>query len=81
MDGAAWPVEVQREVSERMLGKWEKALALAGRLALVLFNEEHREKQATILEPSLWYGYSGRGDVRLTSLEAMETDDWEWQVI
>ncbi len=81
MDGVAWPVEVQREVSERMLGKWEKALALAGRLALVLFNEEHREKQATILEPVLWYRYSGRGDVRLTSLEAMEAGDWEWQVI
>jgi hypothetical protein len=81
MDGVAWPVEVQREVSERMLGKWEKALALAGRLALVLFNEEHREKQATILEPSLWYGYSGRGDVRLTSLEAMEAGDWEWHTV
>jgi hypothetical protein len=81
MDGVAWPVEVQREVSERMLGKWEKALALAGRLALVLFNEEHREKQATILGPALWYGYSGRGDVRLTSLEAMETGGWEWHTV
>lgn len=81
MDGVAWPVEVQREVSERMLGKWEKALALAGRLALVLFNEEHRDKQAVILEHALWHSYSARGNVRLTSLEAMETDDWEWQVI
>jgi hypothetical protein len=81
MDGVAWPVEVQREVSERLLGKWEKALALAGRLALVLFNEEHREKQAVILERAMWFSRLAPGEVRLTSLEAMEDGGWEWQII
>jgi hypothetical protein len=81
MDGAAWPVEVQREVSERLLGKWEKALALAGRLALVLFNEEHREKQAVILDRAVWFNRLPPGEIRLTSLEAMEAGDWEWHTV
>jgi hypothetical protein len=81
MDGAAWPVEVQREVSERLLGKWEKALALAGRLALVLFNEEHREKQAVILDRAMWFNRLPPGEIRLASLEAMEAGDWEWHTV
>jgi hypothetical protein len=81
IDGVAWPVEVQREVSERLLGKWEKALALAGRLALVLFNEEHREKQAVILDRAMWFSRLAPGEIRLTSLEAMEAGDWKWHTV
>jgi hypothetical protein len=76
MDSEAWPVEVQREVSERLLTKWAKSLATAGRLALVLFNEEHRRRQHAILERAR--RELPVGAVRLTSLEAMETQEWCW---
>jgi DNA-binding transcriptional ArsR family regulator len=78
MDGTAWPVEVQREVSQRLLKKWEKALALAGRLALVLFNVAHRERQEHILRRARRLP---RGTVCLTSLEEMEAGDWEWVLV
>jgi hypothetical protein len=65
-DGMRWPVEVQREVSERLTDKWRKTLELAGCLVIVLFNEEARENQARILKRA------GVGNVVLLSLEAME---------
>jgi hypothetical protein len=80
-DGRAWPVEVQREVSERLLTKWGKALSLAGRLILVLFNEQRRSKQEAILERAVWYGGLPKGEIRMTSLEAMEAGNWEWKTV
>lgn len=53
MDADYWPVEVQREVSERLLNKWRKTLTLAGRLALILFNEKKRAKQEGILRRAM----------------------------
>lgn len=72
-----WPVEVQREVSERTLNKWDKSLKLAGRLALVLYNEEARQKQQFILQAALYK--LPAGVVKLTSLEAMEGGGWAWE--
>jgi Fe2+ transport system protein B len=34
LSGELWPVEVQREVSKRLVAKWIKSLELNGRLAL-----------------------------------------------
>jgi hypothetical protein len=73
-----WPVEVQREVSERLLEKWKKVLALTGRLALILFNVAHREKQERILRRARRLP---RGNICLMSLEEMQAGDWEWVVI
>jgi len=78
MDGESWPVEVQREVSQRLLKKWEKVLALTGRLALILFNVAHREKQEYLLRR---VRRLPKGTIYLTSLEEMEAGDWEWVVI
>ncbi len=66
-DDVRWTVEVQREVSERLTDKWRKTLELAGRLVIVLFNEEARENQARILKRA-----GVGGEVWLLSLEAME---------
>ena len=49
LSGELWPVEVQREVSPRVVAKWAKSLELGGRLALVLYHEEARRKQQRIL--------------------------------
>lgn len=76
--GDSWPVEVQREVSERMMSKWVKALSLAGSLALVLFNEESRLRQEIILERAVDLS---TGSILLTSLEAMEAGDWKWSPV
>jgi hypothetical protein len=76
MDGDWWPVEVQREVSERILGKWEKALKLAGRLALIVFSRHQERNQAELLRSS-----PPPGTVRLSSLEGMEDGDWIWGTI
>ena len=46
---ASFRVEVQREVSPRVVAKWAKSLELCGRLALVLYHEEARRKQQMIL--------------------------------
>jgi hypothetical protein len=81
MDGHAWPVEVQREVSQRLLDKWEKALSLNERLVLILFNVQHREKQETLLRQDKRVRRLRRGIIRLTSLEEMETGDWGWTVL
>ena len=42
---ASFRVEVQREVSPRVVAKWAKSLELCGRLALVLYHDEARRKQ------------------------------------
>ena len=81
MDGQAWPVEVQREVSQRLLDKWEKALSLNERLALILFNVEHREKQVDLLRRDKHVRGLRRGVIHLSSLEEMEMGDWEWAVL
>jgi hypothetical protein len=77
-DGQAWPVEVQREVSERLLDKWCKALSLTECLALVLFNEEHLRKQERLLDNAARDDRLPSGTVMLASLEAMERGDWNW---
>ena len=41
--GEVWPVEVQREVSTRLVAKWAKSLELCGRLALVLYMRRRGE--------------------------------------
>ena len=33
LGGELWPTEVQREVSPRVVAKWDKSLKLIGRLA------------------------------------------------
>jgi ribosomal protein S25 len=72
-----WPVEVQREVSKRLVVKWIKSLELNGRLALVLYSEEARQKQQMIL---LEMRYKlPLGVIRLVSIEAMESGDWDWE--
>ena len=76
MDDEPWPVEVQREVSNRLLDKWRKGLELAGRLVLVLFSEQHCARQAHILRQAR--RKLPRGEIRLTSLEAMEQGSWQW---
>ena len=77
-----WPVEVQREVAQRRTAtKWSKTLNLAGRLVLVLFNEGKRRKQAEILERAIRNNELPRGEIRLISLEAMESGSWQWSRI
>ena len=84
MWGEWWPVEVQREVSEKPVyrEKWSKALGVAGRLAIVLFTEEKLERQRRIL--ARWFRQRGwpAGRVSLASLEAMEADCdcWLWEM-
>jgi hypothetical protein len=79
MDSEAWPVEVQREVSERMLKKWEKALLLTERLVIVLFNERKLQRQRDILNH--WQELPRGSEIRLISLEAIETGDWRWRTV
>ena len=75
----AWPVEVQREVSERVLEKWSKALSLAGgRLMLVLFNEKRRGRQEYLLRQAVQRQQLPDGMVLLTSLEAMAAGNMRW---
>ena len=79
LDGEPWPVEVQRETSERLLDKWRKALALTGRLALVLYSEEALGREAAILRSAARQLPAGL--IRLASLEAMEGGGWRWEEI
>ncbi len=65
-----WPVEVQREVSPRVVAKWAKSLELCGRLALVLYHEEARRKQQMILFEARYK--LPVGSILLSSIEAME---------
>ncbi len=71
-----WPIEVQREVAGRRTDKWAKTLALAGRLALILFSADAAKKQVAILQRDLRSLPSGV--IRVTSLEALEADAWDW---
>jgi hypothetical protein len=77
LNGELWPVEVQREVSKRLVAKWIKSLELCGRLALVLYSEEARQKQQMILLEMRYKLPSGV--IRLVSIEAMESGDWDWE--
>jgi len=72
-----WPVEVQREVSKRLVAKWIKSLELNGRLALVLYSEEARQKQQMILLETRHKLPAGR--ILLSSIEAMEARGWTWE--
>ena len=77
-----WPVEVQREVAQRRTAaKWSKVLNLAGRLVLILFNEGKRRDQEKILHQATRNNELPVGDIWLTSLEAMESESWEWSRI
>ena len=71
-----WPIEVQKEVAGRRTDKWAKTLALAGRLALILFSADAAKKQVAILQRDLRSLPSGV--IRVTSLEALEADAWDW---
>ena len=77
LSGELWPVEVQREVSKRLVAKWIKSLELNGRLALVLYSEEARQKQQMILLEMRYKLPSGV--IRLVSIEAMEAGGWAWE--
>lgn len=77
-EGVRWSVEVQREVSERVLDKWSKALSLTGRLMLVLFNERKRKQQIEILKQAEQESDMPQGSIWVTSIEAMRTGEWDW---
>jgi regulator of replication initiation timing len=79
VDDKPWPVEVQREVSNRLLDKWRKGLELVGRLVLVLFSEQHCARQAHILKQAR--RKLPRGEIRLANLEAMERGNWQWMIL
>jgi len=55
-----------------VVGKWAKSLELCGRLALVLYHEEARQKQQMILFEARHKLPAGR--ILLSSIEAMEAD-------
>ncbi len=79
LSGEMWPVEIQREVSPRVVAKWAKSLELCGRLALVLYHEEARKKQAAILAAARFR--LPKGMIKLTSLERMEAGGWRWEEV
>lgn len=81
MEGELWPVEVQREVSQRVTLKWDKSLLLANRLALVLFTNEHLAKQCAVLEDLSRKVPSRTSPVRLASLEEMQNGRWQWTIV
>ena len=60
-----------------MVAKWIKSLELNGRLALVLYHEEARRKQQIILFEMRHK--LAAGGVLLSSIEAMESGDWDWE--
>ncbi len=73
-----WPIEVQREVHTRNTPKWAKALALSGRLILILFSEAKRQQQQAILELARTYPGLPPGQILLSSLEALDATTWTW---
>jgi transposase len=78
--GAAWPVEVQREVRTRNDEKWGKTLELSGgRLMLVLETEAKRRSQAEILRRAVLDLPPGR--ILLFSLEGQEGWPGNWEEI
>jgi len=81
LHGELWPVEVQREVDGRNGDKWRKAVELYGRLMLIVFSEQAREKQVRLLriETGRW-GWP-TGTIRVGSLEALEQGVERWTVL
>ncbi|MBN1890637.1 MAG: hypothetical protein JW850_21765 [Thermoflexales bacterium] len=77
INGQRWPVEVQREASERFNTKWRKVVELTHHLALVLFNEDQLKKQIDIFSQASLPA----GEICLTSLEAMQSGRWAWRRI
>ena len=75
--GELWPIEVQREVSPRVVAKWAQSLELIGRLALVLYHEKARQKQQMILFAARYKLPVGR--ILLNSIQAMEVGGWAWE--
>jgi hypothetical protein len=71
---ASFRVEVQREVSPRVVAKWAKSLELCGRLALVLYHDEARRKQQMILFEARHKLPAGR--ILLCRIEAVEGGGW-----
>ena len=71
---ASFRVEVQREVSPRVVAKWAKSLELCGRLALVLYHDEARRKQYMILFEARHKLPAGR--ILLCRIEAVEGGGW-----
>ena len=78
MDGRRWPVEVQREVHERRNEQWGKTLEIEGRLLLILFSKDKCAKQLALLQQSRRQGALPAGEIKLSSLEAMESEAWHW---
>lgn len=77
--GLVWPVEVQRNVGDAVLPKWQKALAITGRLAIVVFNGQKQQHLLAVLRPAL--GALPAGEIRVASLAAMEACGWTWQTL
>mgnify|MGYP007049863898 FL=1 len=79
--GELWPVEVQREVDTRNGEKWRKAVELYGRLMLIVFNEQRREKQLQLLREELARWDWPAGSIWVWSLEALERGVEGWTVL
>ena len=79
--GELWPVEVQREVDTRNGEKWRKAVELYGRLMLIVFNEQRREKQLQLLGEELARWDWPAGSIWVWSLEALERGVEGWTVL
>lgn len=78
IDGRRWPVEVQREVHARRNEQWGKTLEIEGRLLLILFSEDKCNQQLALLQQARRGGLLPAGEVKLSSLEAMESAAWHW---
>lgn len=79
--GELWPVEVQREVDTRNGEKWRKAVELYGRLMLIVFNEQRREKQLQLLREELARWDWPTGSIWVWSLEALERGVEGWTML
>ena len=80
-NGVFWPVEVQLEIDSRNNEKWAKSLSLVPRMFLITVNVQTCEKQAEILRQAARWRRLPQGEIRLTSLEAMDSGIWQWLVI
>lgn len=76
--GAVWPIEVQREVHARNTEQWAKALALGGRLILILFSAAKRQQQQAILELARLDRRLPPGLILLSSIEELAAPAWAW---
>ena len=79
IDSVRWPVEVQREVNPRRNEQWAKILKIEGRLALILFSNAHCDRQVGILREAQRKQQLPAGEIRLASLEVMESSAWSWR--